>query len=228
MWMLTLTISYLTTSNLPQFMDLTLQVPMQFFSLQSPLVTSFFLELFLHSSPVAYWTTTNSLEKILMLGKIEGRRRGWQRMRWLDGISDSMNMGLSKLQELGMDREVYYSPWGHKESDMTEQLNWLSWGGGSSSLSVIYFCFFILFMRFSRQEYRIGLEFPSPVNLVLSELSTMTRPSWVVLYGMAHSSIELHKAVIHVIILVNFLCLWFSFWRLWDYSSEDLVASPNN
>ena len=44
-------------------------------------------------------------------------------MRWLDGISDSMNMGLSKLQELGMDREVYYSPWGHKESDMTEQLN---------------------------------------------------------------------------------------------------------
>ena len=92
-------------------------------------------------------------------------------------------------------------------------------------MSVIYFCFFILFMRFSRQEYRIGLEFPSPVNLVLSELSTMTRPSWVVLHGMAHSSIELHKAVIHVIILVNFLCLWFSFWRLWDYRSEDLVAS---
>ena len=70
----------------------------------------------------------NSLEKTLMLGKIEGRRRrGWQRMIWLDGIANSMNMSLSKLQETG-DSEwqgslVCCSPRGCKELDTTEQLN---------------------------------------------------------------------------------------------------------
>ena len=155
-----LTISCLTMSDFPWFMDLTFQVPTKHCSLQhqtlfpSPVTSttghcfcfgsasSFFLELFLYSSPIAYWAATDL---------------------------------------------------------------------GSSSFSVISFCLFILFIGFSRQEYWSGLPFPSPVDHILSELSTMTCPSWVDLHSMAHSFIELDKAVIHVISLISFLWLWFSF-----------------
>ena len=71
---------------------------------------------------------TDSLEKTLMLGGIGDRRkRGWQRTRWLDGITDWTDMNLSKLWELVLDGQGSLAcccPWGLKESDMTEQLNW--------------------------------------------------------------------------------------------------------
>ena len=66
----------------------------------------------------------SSLEKILMLEKTEGnRRRGRQRMRWLDGIIDSTDMSLSELDSEGQRSLGCCSPWGYKESDTTEQLN---------------------------------------------------------------------------------------------------------
>ena len=69
---------------------------------------------------------TDSLEKTLMLGKIEGRRRGWQRMRWLDGITDSMDMRLSKLRELVVDREAMLQSMGVPKSQ-TQLSGWTVW-----------------------------------------------------------------------------------------------------
>ena len=161
MSMFTLSISCLTTSNLPWFMDLTFQVPMQYCSLQhqtlplSPVtsttgccfcfgsISSFFLEFFI-LSPL---------------------------------ISSSI---------LGT-----YRP-------------------GEFIFQCLIFLPFHTVHGVSRQEYWNGLPFLSPVDHILSEVSTMTCPSWVALQGMPHSFIELDKAVVHVVRLVSFLWLWFS------------------
>ena len=86
---------------------------------------------------------TNSLEKTLMLGKIEGgRRRGWQRMRWLDGINDSMDMSLNKLRELVMDREAWCAAIMRSQRvrhDWVTELNrYIVWRCVISQLLVIY------------------------------------------------------------------------------------------
>ena len=80
---------------------------------------------------------------------------------------------------------------------------------------------------FCSWQYLSGLPFPSPVDHILSELSTMTRPSWVALHSMAHSFIELDKAVVHVISLISFLIVVFILTALWWRRMRRLWKLPD-
>jgi len=97
----------------------------------------------------------NSLEKTLMLGGIGGRRRrGWQRMRWLDGSTDSMDVNLSELRELVMDREAWRAAIHVVAKSQTQLSDWTELNWIEAPLS----------LEFPRQEHRSGLPFPFSTN----------------------------------------------------------------
>ena len=219
-----LAISCWTTSNLPWFMDLTFQVPMQYCSLQHQTlllstvaftagycscfgsIPSFFLKLFLHWSPVAYWRYWSPFLSIFHIHP------------FLFSRSHSASSGVGCWPPHRPASERGFLVIENFSSFRIPTLERVS----ISYLLFVFLYFVIPHLRYYALrtpwpvwkgkiiEYWSGLLFPSPVDHILSELSTMTHLSWAALHSMTYSFTDLDKAVVHVIRLVSFLWLWFS------------------